>query len=93
MLLEYTFTVAVRAFHGMYVVRALGRFEGRIHVFHVEAAIGEARMASSAGRPRVHAMIFMAGEATGENRDRLNSVFSQPGFPNPVIGGHPISQN
>ena len=56
--------MAVRALHEMYVVRALGGFEGRIHGFHVEAAIGEAWMANSAGSPRVHAVIFMAGEAT-----------------------------
>ena len=59
-----SFGVAVRALHEVNVVRALGGFEGRVHGFHVEAAIRQARMASGAGSARVHAVIFVAGEAT-----------------------------
>ena len=52
--------MAVLAFDEMNVVRALGRGEGGVHFFDIEAAIGEARMTSGAGRASVLAVFLMA---------------------------------
>ena len=57
--LGYAFGVAIEAFDEVNVVRALGGDEGGVHLFDVEAAIGEARMASGAGRTSVLAMFLM----------------------------------
>jgi len=52
--------MAIEAFDEVNVVGALGRGKGGVHFFHVEAAIGEARMAGGAGRAGVLAVFLMA---------------------------------
>ena len=56
--------MTVRTLNKMDIMRAPGGFEGGVHGFHIEAAIGEARVAGGAGNPRFHAVIGVAGEAT-----------------------------
>ena len=51
--------MAIEAFDEVNVVRTLGRDESGVHLFLVEAAIGEARMAGGAGRSGVLAMFLM----------------------------------
>ena len=58
-LLGYAFGMAVEAFDEVNVVRAFGRGEGGVHLFDIEAAIGEARMAGRAGCAGVLAMFLM----------------------------------
>ena len=57
--LGYAFGVAIEAFDEMNVVRALDSDEGGVHLLDIEAAIGEARMASGAGRTSVLSMFLM----------------------------------
>lgn len=59
-LLGNAFGMAVEAFDEVNVVRAFGRGESGIHLFDIEAAIGEARMTSGAGRASVLAVFLMA---------------------------------
>ena len=54
--------VAVRAFHEMDVVAARGGFEGRVHLLHGDAAVGQARMALGAGGASIHVMPAVAGK-------------------------------
>lgn len=56
--------MAIRALYCVDIVRTLGVFECRVHRFDVDAAVGELRMASCAGRARGLSVLFMAGEAT-----------------------------
>ena len=63
-LLWDAFGVAVNAFDGMDIVRALGRFESRIHGFDIQAAIRELWMAGGARRTSVLSVSLVAGEAT-----------------------------
>lgn len=51
--------MAIEAFDEVNVVRAFGRGEGGVHFFHVEAAIGEARMAGRAGRASMLAVFLV----------------------------------
>jgi hypothetical protein len=51
--------MAIETFDEVNVVRALGRDEGGVHLFDIEAAIGEPRMAGGAGRAGVLAMFLM----------------------------------
>jgi len=63
-LLRHTFGVTVFAFHKVNVVRALGRFEGRIHSFNVQAAIGETGVTRRTGGTCQLAVIEVACKAT-----------------------------
>ena len=51
--------MAVEAFDEVNVVRAFGRGERGIHLFDIEAAIGEARVAGRAGCAGVLAVFLM----------------------------------
>ncbi len=51
--------MAIETFDEVNVVGALRRSEGGVHLFDIEAAIGEARMAGGTGRARVLAMFLM----------------------------------
>ena len=62
-LLWDAFGVAVNAFDGMDIVRALGRFESRIHGFDIQAAIRELWMAGGARRTSVLSVSLVAGVA------------------------------
>ena len=53
------FGMAIEAFDEVNVVRAFRRGERGIHLFNIEAAIGEARVAGGAGRARMLAMFLM----------------------------------
>lgn len=64
MLLGNSLGVAVEALHKVNVVGALGGLESGVHCLHIEAAIGEARVAGGAGGARAHGVIFVAGKAT-----------------------------
>ena len=63
-LLGHTFGMTIRTFHKVYVVRAGGGFERRVHGFDVEAAIGQSRVAIGAGGARFLPVSLVAGEAT-----------------------------
>ena len=56
--------VTVFTFHKMNIVPAGGRLERRIHVFDVEAAVGQTRMAQGAGGPGVLVVSRVTGQAT-----------------------------
>lgn len=58
------FGVAVLAFYEVEVVGALGVFEGGVHFFDVEAAVGKSGVAGGAGRAGLLAVFEVAGEAT-----------------------------
>jgi hypothetical protein len=51
--------MAVEAFDEVNVVRAFGRGESGIHLFDIEAAIGEARMTGGAGRASMLAVFLV----------------------------------
>src|SRR5208337_4328257 len=57
--LGYAFGMAIEAFDEVNVVGALCGGERCVHLFDIEAAIGEARMAGGAGRARVLAVFLM----------------------------------
>ncbi len=59
-----TVGVAVLAFNKVDVVLAVFVFEGGVHFFDVEAAIGETRVTGGAGGASLHAMLGVAREAT-----------------------------
>src|SRR5208283_830126 len=63
-LLGDAFGMAVEAFNEVNVVRAFRRGERGIHLFNIEAAIGEARVTGGTGRARMLAMFLMTREAT-----------------------------
>ena len=58
------FCVTVDAFYEMDVLFAVFVFEGGIHFFHVEAAIGKAWMTSGAGCVRLHSVFSVTRHAT-----------------------------
>ena len=62
--LRYSVGVAVGALHGVDVVRALCRLECRVHLFYIQATVGELRVAGGARRSRRLSMLLVAGEAT-----------------------------
>ncbi len=57
------FGMAVGAFYGVDVVRALSVLEGGFHRLDVEAAVGELRVARGARSARHLAVFLVAGEA------------------------------
>jgi len=56
--------MAVNAFHEMDIVGAFAVFEGGIHGFDGDAAIGKSGMARAARRSRLLAMFKVAGQTT-----------------------------
>ena len=60
--LRYPVLVTVGAFDPVYVVRARGAGEGRIHLLNVETAMGHLRMAGFAGRSRVLIVPIVTGK-------------------------------
>ena len=58
------FGMAVGAFDGVDVVRTFEVFERGIHLFHIQPAIRELRMAGRAGSPGLLPMLFVARQAT-----------------------------
>ena len=63
LLLGNAFRVAINAFYEVDVVPAVFVLEGRIHLFHVESAIGKPWMARGAGCARLEAVLHVARQA------------------------------
>src|SRR5690349_651239 len=56
--------MAVGAFDRVDIVRTLEVFECGIHLFHIQAAIRELRMAGGTGSPGLLPVLFVACQAT-----------------------------
>src|SRR5436305_14078142 len=73
--------MAVRAFHGVAVVRAFGIAEGGIHLFHVDTAVRKPRVAIGAGLPCGLPVLLVTREAAETFVDsERRAVVSAPGL-------------
>src|SRR5262249_8016506 len=66
--------MAVDTLRCVYVVRALGIEKRGIHLFHVQPAVRQPRMAAAAGLPGLLAVVLMAGQTTDSFMDSERSA-------------------